>query len=293
MLWENLLFGLSDEGGGPILQLYTGGLFCQFSRTPKCNTVNNVCTHSFDTRNFFPYNVGICMLTVVSNINQQVSVGVSMCLQVSVGVCRCLEHLYGRVISYHLGLSHRLRQLVVSLVGVVAQVALVGRAISWSCRIGCVCWLCHQLSVGVVAQAALVGRVISYQLGLSHRLRQLVVSSVISWGCRIGCVIWSCHQLSVGVVAQAVLVGRVISYHLVLSHRLRQLVVSSVISWCCLIDFVSWSWHQLGLSHRQGQPEPYILWYIRCTYGISSREVAIHTVKYGADIRFWPTLLIG
>jgi len=30
--------------------------------------------------------------------------------------------------------------------------------------------------------------------------------------------------------------------------------------------------------------------YIRCTYGIFSREITIHTVIYGADIRFWPTL---
>jgi len=33
--------------------------------------------------------------------------------------------------------------------------------------------------------------------------------------------------------------------------------------------------------------------YIRCTYGISSREITIHTVIYGADIRFWPTLSIN
>jgi hypothetical protein len=30
--------------------------------------------------------------------------------------------------------------------------------------------------------------------------------------------------------------------------------------------------------------------YIRCTYGILSREVTIHTVIYGVYIRFWPTL---
>jgi hypothetical protein len=31
---------------------------------------------------------------------------------------------------------------------------------------------------------------------------------------------------------------------------------------------------------------------IRCTYGIFSREITMHTVIYGADIRFWPTLPI-
>ena len=30
--------------------------------------------------------------------------------------------------------------------------------------------------------------------------------------------------------------------------------------------------------------------YIRCTYGIFSREITIHTVIYGMNIRFWPTL---
>ena len=29
---------------------------------------------------------------------------------------------------------------------------------------------------------------------------------------------------------------------------------------------------------------------IQCTYGIFSKEITIHTVIYGADIRFWPTL---
>ena len=32
--------------------------------------------------------------------------------------------------------------------------------------------------------------------------------------------------------------------------------------------------------------------YIRCTSGNSSREITIHTVIYGADIRFWSTLFI-
>jgi hypothetical protein len=31
-------------------------------------------------------------------------------------------------------------------------------------------------------------------------------------------------------------------------------------------------------------------WYIWCTYGVFSREITIHTVIYGADIRLWPTL---
>jgi len=30
--------------------------------------------------------------------------------------------------------------------------------------------------------------------------------------------------------------------------------------------------------------------FIRCVYGIFSREITIHTVIYGAHIRFWPTL---
>ena len=45
------------------------------------------------------------------------------------------------------------------------------------------------------------------------------------------------------------------------------------------------------LIHRVGQkPEPYIYRYIRCTYGLFSKEITIHTVIYGADIRLWPTL---
>ena len=40
----------------------------------------------------------------------------------------------------------------------------------------------------------------------------------------------------------------------------------------------------------KGWPEPYISRYIQCTHGILSREITIHTVIYGADIRFWPTL---
>jgi hypothetical protein len=30
--------------------------------------------------------------------------------------------------------------------------------------------------------------------------------------------------------------------------------------------------------------------YIRCTYSVFSREITLHTVIYGADILFWPTL---
>jgi hypothetical protein len=40
----------------------------------------------------------------------------------------------------------------------------------------------------------------------------------------------------------------------------------------------------------QGYPEPYSYRYIRCTYGSFSREITIHRVIYGADIRFWPNL---
>ena len=40
--------------------------------------------------------------------------------------------------------------------------------------------------------------------------------------------------------------------------------------------------------HRVGQNHTYI----RCIYGIFSREITIHTVIYGADIRFWPNLRI-
>jgi hypothetical protein len=42
----------------------------------------------------------------------------------------------------------------------------------------------------------------------------------------------------------------------------------------------------------QGWPEPYIYSYIRCTYGIFGRETTIHTVIYGANIRFCPTLFL-
>ena len=29
---------------------------------------------------------------------------------------------------------------------------------------------------------------------------------------------------------------------------------------------------------------------IQCTYGIFSREITVHSVKYGVYIQFWPTL---
>ena len=45
-------------------------------------------------------------------------------------------------------------------------------------------------------------------------------------------------------------------------------------------------------TNLQGWPQPYIYRYTRCTHGIFSREITIHTVMYGADIRFWPTLQI-
>jgi len=32
--------------------------------------------------------------------------------------------------------------------------------------------------------------------------------------------------------------------------------------------------------------------YIRCTYGIFSKKITIHTVIYGADIRLWPTVVM-
>ena len=44
------------------------------------------------------------------------------------------------------------------------------------------------------------------------------------------------------------------------------------------------------MSYSLGWPEPYIVRYIRCTYGIFGREITMHTVIYGADIRLWPTL---
>ena len=43
---------------------------------------------------------------------------------------------------------------------------------------------------------------------------------------------------------------------------------------------------------RVGQNHTFIGRYIWCTYGIFSREITIHTVMYGADVRFWPTLVI-
>jgi len=38
-----------------------------------------------------------------------------------------------------------------------------------------------------------------------------------------------------------------------------------------------------------GWPEPYIYRYIRCTYGVFSKEITMHTVIYGADVQFGPT----
>ena len=32
--------------------------------------------------------------------------------------------------------------------------------------------------------------------------------------------------------------------------------------------------------------------YIRCIYGILSREITIHAVIYSVHIRFWPTLYV-
>jgi hypothetical protein len=39
-------------------------------------------------------------------------------------------------------------------------------------------------------------------------------------------------------------------------------------------------------------PKPYIHTYIRCIYGIFGRGITIHTVIYGAHMRFWPTLVV-
>ena len=50
-----------------------------------------------------------------------------------------------------------------------------------------------------------------------------------------------------------------------------------------------WPW---CVHYLKGWPEPYIYRYIRCTYGIFNREITIHTVIYGANVRFWPTLII-
>jgi len=33
--------------------------------------------------------------------------------------------------------------------------------------------------------------------------------------------------------------------------------------------------------------------YIRCIYDIYSKEITMHMVIYGADIRFWPTINIS
>jgi len=49
----------------------------------------------------------------------------------------------------------------------------------------------------------------------------------------------------------------------------------------------------LHALNKYGWPEPYIYRYIRCIHGIFGREITIHTVIYGADIRFWPTLEIS
>jgi len=41
-------------------------------------------------------------------------------------------------------------------------------------------------------------------------------------------------------------------------------------------------WLQVGLARTI---------YIRCIYGVYGSEIIKYTVIYGADIRFWPTLL--
>ena len=47
-----------------------------------------------------------------------------------------------------------------------------------------------------------------------------------------------------------------------------------------------------GIFCRVGQNHTFIgIYDVRCTYGIFSREITIRTVIYGADIRFWPTLI--
>ena len=47
-----------------------------------------------------------------------------------------------------------------------------------------------------------------------------------------------------------------------------------------------------AITYVCGWPEPYIYRYIQCTYGIFGREIIIHTIIYGATIRFWPTLYV-
>jgi hypothetical protein len=42
-------------------------------------------------------------------------------------------------------------------------------------------------------------------------------------------------------------------------------------------------------KERAAWPEPYIHMYIQCVYGISSREITIHTVIYGVLVQFWPS----
>jgi hypothetical protein len=49
-------------------------------------------------------------------------------------------------------------------------------------------------------------------------------------------------------------------------------------------DLLGWDGKRLGLTRTIHYR------YIRCTYGVFSREITIHTVIYGAYTRFWPTL---
>ena len=50
------------------------------------------------------------------------------------------------------------------------------------------------------------------------------------------------------------------------------------------------SQHACAIDRVGQKPEPYIYRHIRCTYGIFSREITIHTVIDKVYIRFWPTL---
>ena len=53
-----------------------------------------------------------------------------------------------------------------------------------------------------------------------------------------------------------------------------------------------YSFPSVACRNIYGWPEPYVFRHIRCIYGIFGREITIHMVIYGADIRFWPTLVI-
>jgi hypothetical protein len=59
----------------------------------------------------------------------------------------------------------------------------------------------------------------------------------------------------------------------------------------CWTEWTAWGPHLQ--RHKYGWPDPYIVRYLRCIYGIFGREITIHTVIYSGDIKFWPTLDIN